>query len=80
MSEQDISESPDIRFVGVSKWFGDVVAVDKIDLSVERGAELRDAGHLWGLTTGGNRDGRFWEIWNPGRDHFPKQSRRIANL
>ena len=31
MSEQDISESPDIRFVGVSKWFGDVVAVDKID-------------------------------------------------
>jgi len=38
MSEQDISESPDIRFVGVSKWFGDVVAVDKIDLSVERGA------------------------------------------
>jgi len=38
MSEQNISESPDIRFVGVSKWFGDVVAVDKIDLSVERGA------------------------------------------
>ncbi len=38
MSEQDISESPDIRFVGVSKWFGDVVAVDKIDMSVERGA------------------------------------------
>ncbi|MBW2176778.1 MAG: ABC transporter ATP-binding protein [Deltaproteobacteria bacterium] len=38
MAEQDYSESPDIRFVGVSKWFGDVVAVDKIDISVERGA------------------------------------------
>ncbi len=38
MAEQEYSESSDIRFVGVSKWFGDVVAVDKIDMSVERGA------------------------------------------
>ena len=38
MEEQDYRETPDIRFDGVSKWFGDVVAVDKIDISVARGA------------------------------------------
>jgi spermidine/putrescine transport system ATP-binding protein len=38
MAEQDYRETPDIRFDGVSKWFGDVVAVDKIDISVARGA------------------------------------------
>ncbi len=32
------ADAPDIQFVGVSKRFGDVAAVDNVDLSVERGA------------------------------------------
>jgi spermidine/putrescine transport system ATP-binding protein len=37
-SKQQNNGAPDIQFKGVSKLFGEVTAVDKIDLSVERGA------------------------------------------
>lgn len=36
--KQSNNGAPDIEFKGVSKLFGEVTAVDKIDLSVERGA------------------------------------------
>ena len=38
ISKINDAESPDIQFVGVTKKFGDLAAVDNVDLSVERGA------------------------------------------
>lgn len=37
MNDQTASASPDVHFAGVTKRYGDVVAVDRLDLMVEKG-------------------------------------------